>query len=173
MGAFSIRGPKGGIQGYRTAGATTRVVTRLSDITRIRTREVIRQGYQSTDAQIGTREIIKQKMESQAGERMVAHNEEDDDVAIPAEKLLLAEENRADVLSARSDKVDRDKVADLPEEKASFSSKEGGYGCYRESTKEMRANIGNFRCRRQIWGISKKRLLKISSYEIQSPTFLH
>ena len=27
LGAFPIRGPKGGIQGYRTAGATTRVVT--------------------------------------------------------------------------------------------------------------------------------------------------
>ena len=86
LGAFSIRGLEGGIQGYRTADVTTRVVMSLLEITWIRNEEVIRQGYRTTGARIGTKEIIRQKMKSQARERIAAHDEEDDDVAIPAEK---------------------------------------------------------------------------------------
>ena len=47
------------------------------------------------------------------------------------------------MLSTRSNKEDKGKAADLTEDEASFSSKEGGYGCYGESAKEMKADMGN------------------------------
>lgn len=64
-------------------------------------------------------------------------------MAVFAGKQALAEKNRAVVLSHRFDKEDRGKAADLTEEEAFFSSKDGRYGWYGESAREMNEDLGN------------------------------
>ena len=131
LGAFSIRGPKGGIQGYRSAGVTTRAIMQLNT-----------DGLLDGD-RISSGEVICQSPNLKMGGRNKAHGKDDADVLADVENTTLAEKDRADLLTSTSDRVGKGKATGLKDQEAFFSSNEGGSDCYGEAAKEKKIDAGN------------------------------
>ena len=85
----------------------------------------------------------KKKPQRQQGERLAAHGEEEDDMALVHGKKALLEENCPVLRAPSSDKGYRDKVVDLTEEEVSFCSKIGRYSCYGKSA-EKKSDMGKW-----------------------------
>ena len=85
-----------------------------------------------------------QKTQRQAGLRLAAHEEEEDDVAHVHGKKALVEENCPVLMPPSSDKRYRDMVVDLTEEESSFCSKTSEYSCYGNLAKKKDSDMGKW-----------------------------